>query len=366
MCESRTSRQSRAYLADGARQIMPDYRRILFIKPSSLGDIIHAMPALAALRRTHPSASVTWLVKRQWSGLVERIDGVDRVWAVDPGLKGWLSQVPALRAERFDVAVDLQGLFRSAAMGWLSGASHRVGFANAREGGAWWYNQRVPVPTTEMHAVDRYLLAAEAMGAVKPGIAEFRFRIPQADHDEVARLLDRTGAASEARWVAMNVSARWPTKRWPAASFAAMADRLIHEGYGPVLFIGGPDERADVAAVRGLMKAESYDLSGALTVGLLPAFLQKAAQLVTNDSGPMHIAAAVGTPVVALFGPTSPARTGPYGSGHRVLTHEIPCRPCFQRSCTNAQQLACLTGITPDQAVVAFRSLQQRPVAEPS
>jgi len=112
---------------------MEDYRHILFIKPSSLGDIVHAMPTLTALRHAHPSAKVTWLVKRQWAGLVERIDGVDRVWPVEPGLKGWLAQVPALRAQRFDVAVDLQGLFRSAVMGWLSGAPCRVGFANARE-----------------------------------------------------------------------------------------------------------------------------------------------------------------------------------------------------------------------------------------
>src|SRR5512135_3648669 len=101
--------------------MIADYRHILFIKPSSLGDIVHAMPTVAALRRAHPSAKVTWLVKRQWVDIVERIDGVDRVWPVDSGLTGWLSEVWALRAERFDIAVDLQGLFRSAVMGWLSG-----------------------------------------------------------------------------------------------------------------------------------------------------------------------------------------------------------------------------------------------------
>ncbi|HLZ34575.1 MAG TPA: lipopolysaccharide heptosyltransferase II [Nitrospira sp.] len=335
---------------------MPDYRRILLIKPSSLGDIVHAMPTLAALRRAYPSATVTWLVKRQWSDLVERIDGVDRVWAVDQGMKGWLSQVSALRAARFDVAVDLQGLFRSAAMGWLSGAPHRVGFANAREGSPWWYNQRVPVPTVDMHAVDRYLLVAKAMGAIVPGPVEFRFRTPQADHDRIDQLLREAGVATESRWVAMNVSARWPTKRWPSASFAALADRLVAEGFGPVLFMGGPDEREDVAAVREMMKAGSFDLSGALPVGLLPAFLSKAALLITNDSGPMHIAAAVGTPVVALFGPTSPVRTGPYGPNHAVLTHKIPCSPCFRRSCRNAIKLECLNLVSPEQVMAAVRT----------
>jgi lipopolysaccharide heptosyltransferase II len=335
---------------------MEDYRRILLIKPSSLGDIVHAMPTLGALRRAHPSAKVTWLVKRQWSGLVERIDGVDRVWAVDPGLKGWLAQVPALRAERFDVAVDLQGLFRSAIMGWMSGAPHRVGFANAREGSPWWYTQRVPVPTVEMHAVDRYRLIATAMGAVDPGPVEFRFRIPQADHDQVDQLLREAGVTPGGGWVAMNVSARWPTKRWPSNAFAVLADRLVEAGFGPVLFMGGPDERGDVAAVREHMKTSSFDLSGALPVGLLPSFLSKAALLITNDSGPMHVAAAVGTPVVAMFGPTSPVRTGPYGRAHSVLTHKIPCSPCFSRSCRNAIQLECLNLVSPDQVMAAARA----------
>lgn len=335
---------------------MPDYRRILLIKPSSLGDIVHAMPTLSALRRAHPSAKVTWLVKRQWAGLVERIDGVDRVWAVDPGLKGWLSQVPALRGERFDVAVDLQGLFRSAIMGRMSGAPHRVGFANAREGSPWWYTRRVPVPTADMHAVDRYLLVAKAMGAVEPGPAEFRFRIPQADHDEVDRLLRQAGLAPGTSWVAINVAARWPTKRWPPLSFAVLADRLVEAGLGPVLFMGGPDERGDVAAVRGLMKSSSFDLSGTLPVGLLPSFLSKAALLITNDSGPMHVAAAAGTPVVALFGPTSPVRTGPYGPDHKVLTHKIDCSPCFSRSCRNAIQLECLNLVSPEQVMAAARA----------
>lgn len=335
---------------------MVDYRHILFIKPSSLGDIVHAMPTLAALRQAHPASKLTWLVKRQWAGIVERIHGVDRVWSVDSGLMGWLSEVPALRAEHFDVAVDLQGLFRSAIMGWLSGAPHRVGFANAREGGPWWYNQPVSVPTTEMHAVDRYLLVAKAMGAEHPGQAEFRFRIPQADRDEVARLLGRAGVGIGSNWVAMNVSARWPTKRWPAASFAAVADQLNEGGFGPVLFIGGPEDRPVIQTVSGIMKTGAINIAGASSVGLLPALLSQAALLITNDSGPMHLAAAVATPVVALFGPTSATRTGPYGAGHRVLATELPCRPCFNRTCRNPIQLECLTRISPEQVFAAARS----------
>ena len=218
--------------------IVSDYRHILFIKPSSLGDIVHAMPTCAAIRRAYPKARLTWLVKRQWAGLVERIDGVDRVWPVESTLKGWLSQVSPLRAERFDLVVDLQGLFRSAAIGWLGGSPSARGICQWARGSPWFYSRRVPVPQLEMHAVDRYLLVAKAVGAVESGAPEFRFRIPQTDYEEVDRLLSRSGVTSGTSWVAMNVSARWPTKRWPAASFAEVADRLQQEGCGAVVMIG--------------------------------------------------------------------------------------------------------------------------------
>ena len=337
---------------------MEDYRHILFVKPSSLGDIVHAMPTCAAIRRAYPKARLTWLVKRQWAGFVERIDGVDRVWPVKSTLKGWISQVSPLRAERFDLVVDLQGLFRSAAIGWFSGSPLLVGFANGREGSSWFYSRRVPVPQLEMHAVDRYLLVAKAVGAGESGIPEFRFRIPPTDYEEVDRLLIRSGVTPGTSWAAMNVSARWPTKRWPAASFAEVADRLRQEGYGAVVMIGGPDERAEVTAVSGMMKTSAIDLAGATTVGLLPALLSKASLLITNDSGPMHVAAAVGTPVVALFGPTSAVRTGPYGVGHDVLTGNVPCSPCFSRTCHNALPLECLNRVSPQQVLASVRAKQ--------
>lgn len=328
-----------------------------------MGDIVHAMPTCAAIRRAYPKARLTWLVKREWAGLVERIEGVDRVWPVDSTLIGWLSQVLSLRAEQFDLVVDLQGLLRSAAIGWISGSPLLVGFANGREGSPWFYSKSVPVPSLEMHAVDRYLVVAKAVGAVAFGTPEFHFRIPQADRDEIEHLLLRSGVTPGTSWVAMNVSARWPTKRWPAESFAEVADRLQQEGYGPVVLIGGPDERAEVAVVKGKMKTSAIDLTGATTVGLLPALLSKASLLITNDSGPMHIAAAVGTPVVALFGPTSAVLTGPYGPGHHVLTGTVACRPCFSRTCRNVLPLECLRTVSPEQVLAAARAQRSLRVA---
>jgi heptosyltransferase I len=333
------------------------YRRMLFIKPSSLGDIVHALPTLAALRQQSPQAHIAWLVKRQWADLLERVEGIDRVWPVGPGLAGWLSEIPRLRAEKFDLAVDLQGLFRSAIMARLAGCPERIGFANGREGSPLFYTQRVAVPTPDMHAVDRYLLVADALGAARPAAPQFRFRISPADREQVASVLGRAGLRTGAPWIAMNVSARWPTKRWPVESFAVVADRLHQEGAGPVVLVGGPDDRADAQRVKTLVKTSSIiDVTGLTPLGLLPALLQSASVLLTNDSGPMHVAAAVGTPVVALFGPTSRIRTGPYGKNHCVLTHPLPCSPCFSRRCTNAIERECLTGIAPAQVVEAVRS----------
>ncbi|MGC3973632.1 MAG: glycosyltransferase family 9 protein [Nitrospira sp.] len=188
-------------------------RRILLIKPSSLGDIVHAMPTLSALRERFPDAEVTWLVKRQWASLVEVIQGVDHVCAVEQGLMGWLGRVRDLRAARFDLVVDLQGLFRSGAMAWLTGCSRRVGFANAREGSPFFYTQRVPVHTGLMHAVDRYLLVAEALGAARQKEPRFAFVDRPEDRQAGEALLTAAGIRASSPWIAMNVSARWETKR---------------------------------------------------------------------------------------------------------------------------------------------------------
>ncbi len=335
---------------------MTDYRRILIIKPSSLGDVVNALPVLAALRRRFPEAYIAWLVKRQWAGVLERAEGLDAVWPVEPRLQDWLSQVSRLRASDFDVVVDLQGLLRSGIMARLTGCPVRVGLASAREGSRWLYTHRVPVPTPDMHAVDRYLLAAAALGAAPPGSPEFRLRARPADREEIAGLLERHGLKAGTVWVAMNVSARWPTKRWPPEFFAATADRIRSEGLGSVVLFGGPDDRERSRAVAALMRTAPVDLTGATTPGLLPALLGSAALLLSNDSGPMHVATAMGTPVVAMFGPTSPIRNGPYGPRHRVLSSGVACSPCFSRVCRNKVTLECLIKVSPEQALDAVRA----------
>src|SRR5574340_876194 len=262
-----TCRVDRGIICGGR---MTDRHRLLLIKPSSLGDIVHAMPTLTALRTRFPQAEVTWLVKRQWAPLVEVIRGVDRVCAVEEGVRGWLGQVPGLRATRFDLVIDLQGLFRSGAMAWLSGCGRRIGFANAREGGSLFYTQRVAVPTASMHAVDRYLLVAEAVGAERPAEPRFEFADRPEDRQTLEGLLTGVGVTPASSWIAMNVSARWETKRWPPQHFAEAADRLSQARALPILFIGGPAERPDSQAVISLMRRKAGDLTGQTPVRLRP------------------------------------------------------------------------------------------------
>jgi heptosyltransferase I len=273
--------------------------------------------------------------------------------------------VPELRAAGFDLVVDLQGLFRSGAMSWLSGCGRRIGFADAREGSPLFYTQQVEVPNGPMHAVDRYLLVAEALGAERPSQPRFEFLDLPQDRRTVETILTETGVAASLPWIAINASARWETKRWPLRHFAEAADGLSEALALPIVFIGGAAEREEAQAVMALMRTNAVDLTGQTPVGLLPCLLRQAAVLITNDSGPMHIAAAVGTPVVALFGPTDPRRTGPYGKGHLVLSHAVECSPCFSRDCFRAVKLECLVEVKPDQVVRAVQqqldqSLKQR------
>jgi len=325
-----------------------EFRRILLIKPSSLGDVVHALPAAAALKRRFPGASLTWLVKTQWAGVLEGSSALDNILAVDLSLGGWPGAIRAVRAGGFDLVVDLQGLFRSAVLGWFSSARVRVGFANGREGSPWFYTQRVAVDDAAMHAVNRYLRIPQALGGISESreALEFPLALDGAADERVGKMLLSAGIMPRSPLVVINAGARWVTKRWPTAAFAEVSDQLQKEG-ARVAVIGSAGEYHPAGTMMGHMKTPAVDLVGKTTIKELIALLRRARLLITNDSGPMHLAAALGTPVVALFGPTDPSRTGPYGPGHRVLRSGVPCSPCLSRRCRNPNFLECLTSIDP-------------------
>ena len=309
-----------------------EFQRILIIKPSSLGDIIHTFPVLNALRARYPKAHLAWFIHEKWADLVEGHPDLDETipWSFRWGALG--SLIGIFRKKRFDLAVDLQGLFRSGVISYLSGAPVRVGFKNGREGSVLFYTHKVDVPQHPIHAIDRYLLVAKSLGAV-PRDPVCTLAISQQDEEVVDALLKRQGLAPSREFIALNPMARWWTKRWPIQRFAQLADLIQGTGTAVVL-MGGRDDVAEIKRMQSLMRTSAFSVAGETTLKQLAGLLRKARLLISNDSGPVHLAVAVGTPVVALFGPTDPLRTGPYrhlSVGARAATQDagppMPPRP---------------------------------------
>lgn len=315
---------------------MQDLQRILIIKPSSLGDVIHTLPVLHALRVKFPKAHLAWFIHEKWADIVRGHPDLDEMipWSFRWGDLTDLFKM--FRHKRFDLSVDLQGLFRSGFVSYLSGAPVRVGFRNGKEGSSLFYTHKVDVPSYPIHAVDRYLLMAEGLGAIchEP---VFNIGLTWQDERAVDDLLMEGGILPSDRFIAMNPTARWLTKRWPMGRFMRLADQIQEMGI-PVVLIGGREDLPEVERMRSQMRIKPVSVVGQTTLKQLSVLLKKAKLLVTNDSGPMHLAVAVGTPVVALFGPTDPVRTGPYGYSspsimHTVIRKPVECSPCLSRSC---------------------------------
>lgn len=330
-------------------------RRLLLVKPSSLGDVIHALPTARALRRRFPEAWIAWLVEEESADVVHGSPGVDEV--ILSGRRRWVRAlqtgrgVPgafrefrqlrrALRGARYDVVVDLQGLMKSAIFVAATGARMRIGLSTA-EVASRAISSHVVEVSPAAHAVERYLRVAAALG-VADGPRDFPIQIPPEAEREEERLLG--GAASPV--VVLHPVARWPTKHWTPEAFAAVGDTLADAMGASVVITGGGTDVGAGEAVRSRMRRPALNLAGHTPLKVLAALLRRAAVMVTVDSGPMHLAAALGTPLVALFGPTDPSRTGPYGAGpRRVLQEAMPCIPCLERRCRIREERLCMRSL---------------------
>jgi len=340
-------------------------RRILLIKPSALGDVVHALPVAATLKRRYPNIPLDWLVEEEAADIVRGHPALSGV--IVSGRRRWLRQLrnPGrilatlseireftvwLRTRCYDVVVDLQGLLKSAMYVLAARASIRVGFAEGREGAPWVLTHRVVAPPQPIHAVDRYLALAAAVDATE---AVREFRITLSDEDEA---VGRSVLAGSPRpRVALHPAARWRTKLWEVPRWRELAAALHKQGI-QVILTGSREDQALGTVIAPDLDPPPLSLIGRLSLKQLAAVLREVDALVTVDSAPMHIAAAMGTPVIALFGPTDPLRTGPLGPG-RVLRRDLTCSPCLQRRCRISDTYLCMRDLRVPEVLGAVRDV---------
>lgn len=326
----------------------------MVIKLSSLGDIVHTLPAVAALRQRYSSAHISWLVKTQWASILEGNPDVNEVVSIDLSWRNWPSLVSILRRRPYDLIIDFQGLFRTGLIGMLSGATMRVGFARAREGAPWMYTHRISLPKDretswrllEIHAVDRNLAIAEFLGA-DTSRPTFHFPALAEDQHSIDEILNNAQVEKHQKLIALAPWSRSALKSWPLDRFVQLADELVRIPNLRVVVLGGPTDGPSAKEFRHLESHGLVSLVGKLSLRQLPELLQKMKLVVGNDSSLIHLAAGVGTRVLGIFGPTQPKATGPYPlSEHLIRRTELACSPCGQRVCRHSQYLECLQSIS--------------------
>jgi heptosyltransferase-1 len=343
--------------------------RICVIKPSGLGDVIQALPLLAVLKAQYPEAEISWVINRQFANLVETHRLIDELLFYDRkgGFRAGWKLLRELRARRFDLVFDLQGLLRSGMMTLATGAPLRVGLESAREGSHLATHLSLRNTGRMLPAYQRYWRLAEVLG-LKHAKSETGIRILDADREWVDEHLPK----SESRILAIHAGATWVTKRWAATKFAAIASRAAREYGFQLAIIGSPNERALATAIASIIRerlpksvadTSIYNFAGQTTLRQLAALLDSVDFLLTNDAGPMHLADAVGTPVCAIFLCTSSERSGPSGPQHRMVNCKLDCAGSYRKRCpySGLQKMQCKEELSVENVWQAFTDMVDQP-----
>jgi len=339
---------------------------ILIVKLSAIGDVIHTLPSLAALRRLYPDAHITWVVEEASKDIILHHPYLDQVlifrrknWINDFKRGQWPSVqndvrsfLAGLHSRRYDLVIDFHGLFKSAMVVWASGGKRKLGYDSWQELSCLFLNEKIPEDMNK-HAVDRYLDFPRYLGATV-GKAEFILPINQEVHAGCLAL-QNAYSLTKKNYIAVNPVALWETKLWDNRKFAELADMIQRRLRMPVIFTGRDKESSD--GITSKMATKGINIGGRTTLMELACIYKDALAVISTDSGPMHLAAAVGTPVIALFGPTDPARTGPYGTGHTVIRAGLSCSPCLLKKCPTKQ---CMEDILPEQVFAAVGKILQQ------
>ena len=333
-----------------------DFKRILIVKLSSIGDVVHALPALSALRKKFPESYIAWVVKKQIADLITNHPYLDEV-IIYEGLR---KTAKKLRSLKFDLAIDLQGLFRSGFLTFSSGAKVRLGFsrANSRELSYLFLNQRVTPGEEDRHVIDKNLSLLRPLG-IEVEEKEFIISVSNENKEYIVNFLKKEGVTSGDILIALNSRASWPSKLWPEERWAELADRLIEELKAKVVLLWGSGEKAVVNRIVRITKNKPI-ISCRTNLKELAALISKCKLFIGGETGPLHIACALNVPTVALIGPTNSTRNGPYGEGHIVIEKDLPCRGCWKYKC---KRLDCMRLITVDEVFSAVeRQLREKKV----
>jgi heptosyltransferase III len=339
-------------------------RRVLVVKIKYIGDVLLCTPVFRGLREAFPEATLTALVASGTEDVllhhrdVDEVLTVDRVGARSGRQSRWRTEdfrlVRLLRERGFDLAIDLTDGDRAAFLTWASGARLRVGFNRERRFRGWAYHRVVPIWSGLRHRVEADLEALRTLGlAVRPVAPTLD--VPPEAEAAAEQLLARKRVVRNRDLVLIHPGARWRFKSWPTERFAALAGGIGEELGAQVIIAGGPGDVATAEGIREQMRYPAILVAGETSILELAAVSRHCRLFVGNDNGPMHIAAAVGTPVVALFGPTNPAEWGPWGDGHITLYRGVDCRQCWWSSACVRGEGNCLGQITVDEVMVAVR-----------
>ncbi|MGB9601390.1 MAG: glycosyltransferase family 9 protein [Limisphaerales bacterium] len=334
--------------------------KIFILKPSSLGDIVQALPVLRLLKLHIPQCQVFWWIDSRFSAVLEGdkdLSGLiyfDRYHWANPRYWGEVFRtVLNVRKERFDLVIDLQGLLRSGAFAWVASGKLLIGVDESRESANGFYDISVRRPSYYTHAVDWYL---EVLRVLKIPV-HFNFDwIPV--RQDIADSVRRKWL-NNSRFIVISPGGRWRTKRWYEENYVSLANHIAGEDKEVKFVVIGVNECFTTGEkIKAVLKDRCINLAGKTSILEMIEVIRLSEYIIANDTGPMHIAAALKKPVVAIFGPTEPRRTGPYGFPQGVVQASLPCIPCFKRKCKNPIELECMRLVTPEMVLGKIQYLK--------
>ncbi|MGV3773163.1 MAG: glycosyltransferase family 9 protein [Verrucomicrobiales bacterium] len=329
--------------------------KILILKPSSLGDVVQALPVLRLIKKWKPEARAFWWISAPLGPLLEGDPDLEGLfyfrrqgWRHPEYWFGFADEIRRMRSIHFDWVIDLQSLARSGMVAWLANGATTIGLHDDREGAAGFYDLAIPRPSYQTHAVDWYLQTLKRLQVPTDGPFEWLPRRPT-----VAHKVEQESASFE-KIVILNPGARWENKRWPIGYYKTLAAEFLKLPGVGIAALGSGNEASFGKEIATVDPKRILDLTGKTSLPEMVEWIRRSNLMVSNDTGPMHIAAALQVPLVPLFGPTTPARTGPYGQiSESIQRVDLACVPCMKSTCHNPIALECLTSISPLQVFEA-------------